>query len=293
MKPSAVKLFAFSASLLIGIATAWFFFVDNKKVESVVQEVPSSEIIGNGPVTVDEEFVPEFTKVEIDEEPAKTTMQMELARNGEVDLCTIDPSKENKKWLGLFKRGNNFVFERRFVSFGRVEHTDFGSFARMRFNDSLSAILMLTDQGALQPGPVKTLYLKPALNDDGMEIYGDGMFIGDWRDFNLGEADYRVRIAPATLKTGGKASLIVLERGSESQLIWFKTFFFPDEVGELEWVGDMDRDNRLDLLFSSYAQNGGQLESFLFLSSFAKEENLVGFAGFHTAKCRAFPAYGN
>ena len=158
----------------------------------------------------------------------------------------------------------------------------------MNFNDSKSAMLLLTDQGTLQPGSVKTLYLKRRLRSDGMELYADGMGIGDRREFVLGDERYRVRIAAGVLRAGNRASILLLERGGESQPIWYQTFFYSDNIGELDWVGDMDGDNKLDLQFSSFAPNGGQLKSFLFLSSFAQKGQLIGFAGFSSTRCTAF-----
>ncbi len=231
-------------------------------------------------------LTPEFTDVELDEEASKTSMLMELVSNGKVAFCTNEPKKAERKWLGLFKRGERFSLERRSVDFGPVESIDFGNFSSMNFRGSREAVFILSDQGTLRPGPVRTLYLKPNLTHD--QLFYDGMELGYSRIFRLDDTDYVIRIAPATLRGGNSASVLLIEQGSRSQIIWFKTFFgSPGDIGELEWVGDLDGDGRLDLQLSHYAQNGGQFESLLFLSSFAKKGRLVGFAAFYSARCRA------
>ena len=287
MKRWTVRSIAFFIALVLGSAAVYIFFPRSPQIK-LHQVLKQPESNPDRLATSNDRFVPEFTEVELDEEVSKVTMDMEFVKKGNVFLCTVDPSKEKKKWLGLFRHKNSFVLEKRSVVFGHVEPTKIGSFARMIFPASRSAILMLTDDGTLKPGPVKTVYLKPDISDNGMEPYSDGMHIGDHRDFSLRDVDYRLRIAPAKLKNNQEVAVIVLEKWNQSQIVYYKSTDLTDVPGELEWVGDMDGDNKMDLLFSSYAQNGGQLESFLFLSSFASKNNLVGFAGFFTAQCRAF-----
>lgn len=231
-------------------------------------------------------FIPEFTNVEFDEESLKTSMKLELVSDGRVALCTDDPKKAERKWLGFFKRGDRFSLERRSVDFGPMDSTDFGRFSLMAFRGLQDAVFLLSDQRTLTPGPARTLYFKPKHNDD--QIYIDGMQLGFKRKFALNDTEYVLRIAPATLLGGIPALVLLIEQGSNSQIIWYKTYFESEgDIGELQWVGDLDGDDRLDLQLSYFAQNGGQLESHLFLSSFAIEGRLVGFAAFYTARCRA------
>jgi hypothetical protein len=144
----------------------------------------------------------------------------------------------------------------------------------------------LSDQGALKPGPVETLYIKPHDFDEDSELYWDGIEIGFRREFILGEKNYVVRVAPAILEGGHPASVLLIEQGSYTQIIWYKTYLGSEaDIGELDWVGDIDNDDRLDLKISYYRKNGGQLESILFLSNFANENKLLGFAASYSARC--------
>ncbi len=255
--------------------------VDQTKAKAAPIVPFSNDLLSESP-----SFTPEFTDVELDEEASKTSMLMELVRDGKVFYCTDEPKKAEREWFGLFKRGERFSLERRSVNFGPVESTDLGHFSSMSFRGSRDAVFILSDQGTLTPGHARTLYLKPNLTDD--QLFFDGMELGYSRKFTLDDTDYVIRITPATLRGGNSASVLLIEQGSHSQIIWYKTGFESEfEIGELEWVGDLDGDGRLDLQLSYFAQNGGQFESLLFLSSFAKEGRLLGFAAFYSARCRA------
>jgi hypothetical protein len=290
MKRWAVGSVVFFLSLGLGVLAAWLFFSEDSHLPSSQSEEPHLETT-NKPSEADTEavpfpFTPEFTNVVLDESSAKPSMEMEPVFEGQVDVCTADPTKKERKWLGLFKRGDHYALERRSVTYGPVNSTDFGSFSSMRFKDSKAAVFLLSDQRALKPGRVETLYIKPDDFDDYSELYPDGMEIGFRREFVLGEKNYVVRVAPAIPESENPASVLLIEQGSHTQIIWYKTYRdFEGHIGELDWVGDMDGDDRLDLKISYYRQNGGQLESLLFLSSFANEGKLLGFAASYSARC--------
>lgn len=281
------KLSVFVCTLLIGIVGSWLL-VSGPQGDTDIATTRTDLCTGFSfePVSKTEEFHAEFVNVAFDDRTKHVVMLLEFVRKGEVHECIDVPENDNSKWLALTKRGEQYSIEKRDVKYGPVRRTDFGSFSKMRFAGSNSTLLLLSDQGTLRPGAVQTIYWKKPLNDDGTELYADGLEIGDKRTFSLNGLEYGVRVAPAILKGGNKLSALILETGSQSQIIWFRSYFYPDEVGELDWIGDLDGDNRVDLLFSSYAQNGGQLQAFLFLSSFAVDNNLVGLAGLSYGKCQ-------
>jgi hypothetical protein len=291
MKRLAIGSTAFTLSLGIGLWMAWLFFFNNSprpaKEDQVRQSNISEQNFGPDHQYPNDSFpfAPEITNLVLDESSAKVSMKMELAFEGKVDVCTADPLKEERNWLGLFKRGDDLVLERRLVSYGALTSTDFGSYAPMNFKDSGSAVFFLSDNGSIKPSRVKTLYIKPA-DFDANDLYSDGFEIGFRRQFVLGEKTYVVRAAPAILKEGFPASALVIEQGSQIQIVWYKTYRDAEgSIGEMDWVGDMDGDGKLDLKISYYRQNGGQLESILFLSSFANEGKLLGYAAKYSARC--------
>ena len=291
MKRLAIGSTAFTLSLGIGLWMAWLFFFANSPLPAKEDQISQSNISEQnfGP---DHEypnesfpFTPEFTNFEMDESASKAAMQMEPIFEGKVEICTADASKEERKWLGLFKRGDDFVLERHTVSYGSLTSTDFGSYAPMNFKDSGSAVFLLSDQGTIMPGPVKTLFIEPRYSEEN-NPYPYKLVIGFRSDFKLGSKTFVVRVAPVILKTGRPASALIIEHDQQAQVIWYAPYLDADGfIGELDWVGDMDNDGRLDMKFSYYRQNGGQLESILFLSSFANEGKLLGIAASYSARC--------
>ena len=290
MKRRAIGSIAFTLSLGIGIWMGWLVLFNDPlypaKETSVTLLAPLSD---NGLSTqypnLSFPFVPEFTDLELDLSSAKAELQMEIPFGGRVDVCTSDPSKEQRKWLGLFKQKNQYVLERRTVSYGKLATSDFGSFAPMTFKDSSSAVLLLSDRGSIKPGSVKTLFIEPRFSDE-KHSYPYKLVIGFRSDFKLGSNTFVVRVAPVILKGGNPASALMIEHDHQAQAIWYSPYLDADGfMGELDWVGDIDNDGRLDMKFSYYRQNGGQLESILFLSSFANEGKLLGIAASYSARC--------
>lgn len=290
MKRWAIGSITFTLSLGIGIWMAWLFLFNDPqypaKETRITHLAPNSV---NGLSTqypnLSFPFVPEFTDLEVDLSSAKAESRMEISFEGRVNLCSSDPSKEQRKWLGLFKRKNQYILERRIVTYGSITSTDFESYATMNFKDSGSAVFLLSDQGTIKPGPVKTLFIEPRYSEEN-NPYPYKLVIGFRSDFKLGSRTSVVRVAPVILKGGHPASALIIEHDQQSQVIWYAPYLDADGfIGELDWVGDMDNDGRLDMKFSYYRQNGGQLESILFLSSFANEGKLLGIAASYSARC--------
>jgi hypothetical protein len=77
-------------------------------------------------------------------------------------------------------------------------------------------------------------------------------------------------------KSKEKILALVLESGKSSQIIHFIYYHeFGDWVGSLLWVGDLDRDGKLDLYMDFYGYEKGGYGSGLFLSSEAEKGELV------------------
>ena len=67
----------------------------------------------------------------------------------------------------------------------------------------------------------------------------------------------------------------MLETGNIKQIVHFVHFAEGNYVGSLYWVGDLDRDGKLDLFMDFYGYEKGGYKSGLFLSSVAEKGNLV------------------
>ena len=85
-----------------------------------------------------------------------------------------------------------------------------------------------------------------------------------------------IRVSAGPTSTSQSVSELILETADQKQVFWYGTTLDKeDEVAELEWVGDLDGDNRLDLLFRYYELNGGGSVDVLLLSSHAKRKAIL------------------
>jgi hypothetical protein len=233
---------------------------------------------------------PEFTNVDVDEDGSGAQLAVSLAFKGKSAICRSEKSSfANRSAIVFFKRGEKFALERRPLTLGALRKTGTSEFFPVDFKNSPDVLFLLSDNGALRPGPVQTLYIQPWSSDvPDNKLFFDGLRIGDSRSYRLGNTNYTVRVSTGPSSAAGPVAVLVLETPEQKQMIWFGTIFEKkNEVGELEWVGDLDGDERLDLMFKYFEPNGGGSVHVLLLSSHAKQGNLIGPAAFSFARdCR-------
>jgi|CXWL01.1.fsa_nt_gi hypothetical protein len=277
MKRWILGSFVFTVAVTAGMVTVYLVAAyDVRLREGKIQSCPAAtqpEI--SAPNT------PELTNVRIPAEfESGEFHHFQPVFDGSATLGKCELNAETKgPWLGLYKNGNQYSLETTKVRFGRSEKDDFGTFIPMYFGNSKNAVFLISHANEIKPGLVTTLYALPA-GGNGETLLGSGYR----RDFVLGEEAYLLRIASGTTETGGPVEVLLLESNGKSDMLYFRSQQYGERnFGEVEWVGDLDSDNRLDLLFSFFAQNGGGKRYILFLSSQAKTNHLVQpFAFFDT-----------
>lgn len=276
MKTWTIRLFAFLSALSIGLSVVWFFLTQPI-------EVPQERFECNLGVPVEsyhvneahelEEFDPEFTNVRIPEEFENGDLRslVPVFKDGggaSIGRCELTPETK-RPWLGLFKRGQKYSLEEVKVKFGRLHKDDFGEFIPMSFSDAKNALYLFGRDNRLKPGPVRTLYEMP-YGGDNESLIGEGFR----KEFNIAGRLYTLRVTSGTSETNNKVSIAVLESEGRRDFLYYRPHF-AGNIGRFEWVGDLDYDQRLDVLFSFFAINGGGKNYILFLSSIAGSEHLV------------------
>jgi hypothetical protein len=242
----------------------------------------SAEMLG---VVISEELVefskpapvtaptPEFVNVHIPEDFEKVDFRPLVPVFGDADGANVgrcEVTDEMKHpWLGMFKRGQTYSLERVKVSFGKPQADDFGVFIPMRFADSKNALYLFGDDDRIRPGPVRTLYEMP-YGGDNESLIGAGFR----KEFEIGGRLYTLRVTSGASEKNSPVSVAVLESGGKRDFLYFRPEF-AGNIGRFEWVGDLDNDQQLDVLFSFFAINGGGKNYILFLSSISGSEHLV------------------
>lgn len=88
----------------------------------------------------------------------------------------------------------------------------------------------------------------------------------------IGGVDYTLRVAEVFNKRGEINSALILESGDIKQILHITND--SSSIGELFWVGDLDRDGKPDLYLSPWIKENNTVNS-LFLSSEAEKGQIV------------------
>jgi hypothetical protein len=106
------------------------------------------------------------------------------------------------------------------------------------------------------------------------------MSLGFKDEFQVGENWYTLRVAPGQTRSGEKVNVLVLEFDGRVEVVTYNMYYLSentkyDTLGYLRWVGDLDRDGKLDLYLEHFGYEKGGFSSSLFLSSEATEGNML------------------
>ncbi|NOT49251.1 MAG: hypothetical protein HOP17_16090 [Acidobacteria bacterium] len=286
MKNWTVNLIAFLCTLGVGMFTGTTFLQPSAPINGHDEnrvDVAATQPVSPMPSVVSRKMVgistpvaaptPEFANVRVPREFENGDFRslVPVFRDaGGASLGKCEITKETARpWLGLFKRGSTYSLETVDVKFERPQTDDFGVFIPMRFRDSQKALFLFGHDDRIKPGTVKTLHEMPYGGDE-ESLIGDGFR----KDFDIGGRTYTLRVGSGISETNSPVLVAVLEAEGKRDMLYFR----PDHtgnIGRFEWVGDLDNDERLDLLFSFFAVNGGGKNYILFLSSIASSDHLV------------------
>lgn len=187
--------------------------------------------------------------------------------------------KGGEQWLGLFEKNEKLYLKKTKVTLkslpkGEKYDEDYVSLAT---SDSGKPVFLLKNARGLKQGSVDTLYLKPSSEEmERRRLYDKPVTLGYEEFFSLGKKDYALRVNRGLTNSNQKVTALTLSLGGVSQAITYAPFFdMEDRVGRLIWVGDLDRDKKLDLYldYSGYESCG--FSAGLYLSTAAKKGELV------------------
>src|SRR5437764_13719281 len=109
MKTSLLRISIFSATLAIGISATWLFLFrqNTSELKQYRSERITEENAKTQMAVTSDDFVPEFTDIDIPELP-------ELSLNhADLRTCTAD---RGRRWLALFKVKDRYFLENRRIA---------------------------------------------------------------------------------------------------------------------------------------------------------------------------------
>jgi hypothetical protein len=221
----------------------------------------------------------------------KATNEIFILRTGQFHENEIDNNIEQHDWFAIIKSDNKYFLKeteisiKRFNDIGDNENQETGKEIISKIENPIFLISGLSNlsERELKAFEISTPYSEKSLlnefPDNYLQVFpGQNFSImlrysTDWYYFNAyGNAvpdnhEY-------SLIQNYVLELIHRSRPTKRQII-ANARVFDDEFFDILWLGDIDGDDKLDFLFdSSRHYNANHLQ--LFLSSFAKEENIVG-----------------
>lgn len=200
-------------------------------------------------------------------------------------------AKNGEQWLGLFEKNEKFYLKTTQVSVKfdpKYEGYGDEDYVRLTTSDNGNPVFLLKNFGTLKPGTVESLYLRPTYDEiQRRSLYDKPVKIGYEEYFSLGDKEYVIRVNRGLTKENEKVVALMLSVDGIGQAITYLPYNSDDDtVGHPVWVGDLDRDNKLDLYLDHDGYESCGFSSSLFLSSAAKKGELVRqVASFGTAGC--------
>lgn len=202
-------------------------------------------------------------------------------------------AKSGETWIGLFKEKDSYRLRSTKIKVARVEDVivdDPGE----KTGKSVAvkggkALFLLKNAKMLRDGIVAELYDGTYYEDEEMdEHYEEKSTLRDGfaREFRMNGKIYTLKVKSGFNKKREPITALILESEGKSQTLHSFPFFKEGNyLGELYWVGDLDRDEKPDFYFNLYVNDNMGYKN-LFLSSQAKKGKLVKkIATFKTSGC--------
>ena len=283
MKVTKVLVCIFLTTFLIGCLMYLIFRIDSAPKNTEVKITPiknsNTAYIPNQSQNVksEPEFEPEIFNIpdysENEEEPDYKIKLLDILETGNnFDKEEIEEVKSGETWLGLFRGKNGFYLRDAKIKIRPEQRKNYGrdNSLTIKLNRKSESVFMLKNAGKLKKGKVETLYRRASLEES------EPMKIGFSRTFKFGNRTYTFEVRAGLTDTNEKRSVLLLKSGNKSHIIYYNLFFEAgDNIGEMLWVGDLDRDGKLDFYLDFYTFEKGGYDSGLFLSSEAEKGDLV------------------
>jgi len=276
--------------LLIFLTTflcGYFLVFNNKKVEKEViianaqiQQTPSIS-------TKKADFVEQIQEEKVEwKEEDSDKLKIKLLETGDGYHGDQVNAKNGEEWLGLFKQNENYFLRKTKLKIKRVEDVVVDGDSNNKTGKSVitdvkAKSVVLLKNSKLSEGEINTIYFADE-EDESRYIKNNTE-----RNFEFSGEKYFLKVENVLNKEEflTKGSKLVLSKNGTEQILSYLKDGCNDCFWELYWVGDLDRDGKLDFYFDlSWHYN--VIDRKLFLSSKAEKGKLVKYvANFWTNGC--------
>lgn len=255
----------------------------NTKVEP---EAPKSKVVPK--------FEPEIV-IDTDVDDDWSKLKIQLLEVGDGHRKEDVKAKSGEIWMGFYKGEDGYFLRSEKTKIYPTTKPNYIEDSKtIEVSGRAEPIVLIGKAKNLRDGEVKTLF-SPSSEDEIERLGRDDSLLksGFVREFILGERKYTLRIKQGVSKTGDRLLALVLETGKKSQIVTYCPYFDESDysnlqvesyLGHLVWVGDLDRDGKLDLYLDDNTFEKGYSRT-LYLSSQAEKGELITVAANIWAGC--------
>ncbi len=293
MRNIVVGFSTFTIALAIGI----FLGIDSLPISELTTPVEQNSISSLPPVITEKSSVmPDISPSNLAElewsEQHDSKFKIQLLELGEAFHGDQVNAKSGESWIGLFRKNNHYFLKTTKIKItaahdvvvdGKDERIKTGKTVATATN--LPAVFLLKNVRGLREGAITTLFYADPNDDEDNET--GSLKNGTTREFDFNGSHYVLRVENQLSQDEflEKGSKLVLVRDGREQVLRYLKDGCDDCSWSLNWVGDVDRDGKLDYYFQL---NGhyNSIDQRLFLSSKAKQGELLRYvARFWTNGC--------
>jgi hypothetical protein len=178
-------------------------------------------------------------------------------------------AKNNEEWFGLYELSNGFSLIKSKITVSAILDSNGMYDTEVLVDQTLRPHFLVKGSGKFTEGFVKTVYRGSLLLTPTREcrFFWEGVW------YNIAASGYQKGESIKNYE-------ITLYGEDESQRIVLRPNAYVDGLPSIMWVGDLDRDNKPDLLID-LSDHYNASEPTLFLSSYASNKELVQRVAYH------------
>lgn len=283
MRKAVKTVGIFSIAFLVGTGIYYLIprtEVANQKTQAIIEQPITSEVA----IEKAETSVPSkiFDVKNFFDEHEK--YNRDFLEVGEVSNVEDIKVKSGETWLGLFSKDGREVLRptKLKVKFTKASEKNGLEWKEISVNEK-SEPLFLINKKRLRGGEVRTLFRGLTWKEASeKEVEQTTMKDGFNKKFYLNDVEYTLRTEKGISTENQKILVLILETAKTSQIIHYVDLYEDwVPVGDLYWVGDLDRDGKLDLYMDFWNDEKGYYWSGIFLSSEAEKGKLVKTSNYY------------